>query len=291
MSISSQYISDFLRQNGTISLEKIGTLTLSENPQTDEDGALLTTAAFVYDKKAETTPDFVDYLAAVLQKPLLLVQSDLEYFLDQSRQLMNIGSKPLELDGIGFIHAENNGVYSFSTKAPDGFKETAFHKKYEDAHQSRSPMLSSVNYASKRQGSRNLGRWILALLLIAIIALGFYYVKSKPDFFSDNQQKKDSTKNEKLVEKKEMSLPPVNANKPKRGGYKFIIQTFDNLERSNKRVNQLKNYGNTVSTDSVLLNGKMTYRLYVTDENATPMDTLRIKDSLHSYFGHTITVE
>lgn len=291
VSISSHYISDFLRQNGSISLEKIGELSLPENPQTNEEGELLTPAVFVYDKRAETTPDFVNYLAGILQKPLLLIQSDLEYFLDQSRQLMNIGSKPLEIDGIGFIHAENNGVYTFSTTAPDGFKETAFHKKYDEAHQSRSPMISSVNYASKRKGGSNLGRWILVLLLIVLIAFGFYYVKSKPDFFTDNLLKKDSTRNEKAAEKKGISLPMAKITPSKMDGYKFIIQTFDNLEGVNKRVMQLKSYGNIVSTDSIVSNGKILYRLYVTDEKATPADTLHIKDSLRAYFGHTITVE
>lgn len=291
VNISSHYISDFLRQNGFISLEKIGELSLPENPQTNEEGELLSEAVFVYDKKAETTPDFVHYLAGILQKPLLLVQSDLEYFLDQSRQLMNIGSKPLEIDGIGFIHAENNGTYSFSTTAPDGFKETAFHKKYDEAHQSGSPMLSSVNYASKRKGGRNLGRWILLILLIGIIAFGFYYVKSKPDFFTDNQVKNDSIKNEKIAERKDISAPIVKITSSKVDGYKFIIQTFDNLQGINKRVTQLKNYGNIVSTDSIRVNGKTIYRLYVTDEKATPADTLHIKDSLRAYFGHTITIE
>lgn len=295
MSISTNYISDFLRQHKILSLEKIGIINITQSNETGE-GEAPQPEIFTYDKNAETTPEFLEYLAEITHKPLPIITSDLEYFLDESRQLMNIGSKPLVIEGYGYIHSKKFGGYEFSILPPEGFKEPE--KSVAEDKYATAPSSASTNYAERRTSKRTIGIWIGVLLVIGIIAYGAYYIQStgKYSLFKsvdstaaakkeiENQPKHDSETANAISQ---LAQPaPAKAN-----GYKFIIQTFIDSANCNKRIKQLESYGNVVSKDMTTVNGAPLYRLFVAVEHANAADTARIKDSLRTYYGHSVSVE
>lgn len=289
MSLSTRYIREYLELNKTVTLEKIGTLTLPDSITKDEEGNIISAPAFVYDKKAVTTPAFVDYLAEAIQKSHSIASSDLEYFLDQARQLMNIGSNPFIIDGIGYIYADKSGAYQLSTERLEDAKEKE--KKHFEDNYSNSPLTSATNYASRRADKRVIGRWILILLIIGVIVYGAYYIpKSSFNFLKDSTP--DTTAVADTVAKAKSS-PAQAVTKPvrKEGNYHFIFQTYTTKSQAEKRMDQLKSYGNVVSIDSVSVSGSQQYRLYVSMENVKPADTTRVKDSLRSYYGHPVTID
>lgn len=291
MSLSTRYISDYLAQHKTVSLEKIGKLSLPQSTSTDEEGNPTDQSPFVYNKKAVTTPEFVDYLADVTQKSRSIAQSDLEYFLDQARQLMNIGSTPLVIDGLGFIYAEKSGEYALNTSDIQEVKEKE-RKSLEDNY-NNSPLTSATNYASNRPSKRLVGRWILILLIIGVIVYGAYFFpKSSFKFFSSGPADTAATATDTTAK---AGLPTTaqkaTENAREEGEYRFIFQTFSNKAEADKRVKQLKSYGNKVSLDSSKKGTAVTYYLYVQMENVQTTDTTRIKDSLRGYYGHPVVID
>lgn len=289
MSLSTRYIKDYLELNKTVTLEKIGTLSLPESLTKDEDGNFISNPTFVYDKKAVTTPEFVDYLMEVTQKTRSIASSDLEYFLDQTRQLMNIGSTPFVIEGIGNIYANKSGNYEFSVERHDEFKDRE-KKHYEDNY-SNSPLTSATNYATRKVNKRAVGRWILILLIIGIIIVGAYNIpKSSFSFLKDSIA--DTTAVADTLTQPEPAVPmaPVRTVRQD-GSYHFIFQTYTSKARADRRMDQLKSYGNIVSIDSVSGASGTLYRLYVAIDNVQPEDTTRMKDSLRSYYGHPVTIE
>lgn len=283
MNVSSQHISEYLSQNKTVSLEKIGTFDLNQKEEKD---------IFTYDKHAATSPEFIQYLIESLNKPFSIVSQDLEYFLDQSRQLMNIRASSMMIDGIGYVYANNNGEYSFSSESAEATKE-ADKKTFDDVY-TRNPLTSSVNYSVKRRSRKAPWRWIAFVLILGgIIAYAAYYVHSSPSFFFNDTH--DSTTVKTAVSRES---PAGNTNDAqsktsvaKTKGFKFVIQTFPDESSCQKREQQLRNYGNIVSRDTSSSGGQPIYRLYVKDTLATAADTARIKDSLSAYFGHPVSVQ
>lgn len=289
MSLSTRYIREFLELNKTVTLEKIGTLSLPDAITKDEEGNIISSPQFAYDKKAVTSPEFIDYLSEAIQKSRTIAASDLEYFLDQTRQLMNIGSNPFIIDGIGYIYADKSGTYQLSTEKLEDAKEKE-KKHFEDSY-SNSPLTSATNYASRRANKRVIGRWALILLIIGVIVWGAYYIpKSSFNFLKDSTP--DTAAVADTVAKTAVTSTPATS-KParKEGSYHFIFQTYTALTQAQKRMDQLKSYGNVVSLDSINVAGTKHYRLYVAMESVKPIDTTRLKDSLRSYYGHPVTIE
>ena len=289
MSLSTRYIREYLELNKTVSLEKIGTLTLPDAITKDENGNIISQPEFIYNKKAETTPEFVNYLAEAVGKSHNIASSDLEYFLDQSRQLMNIGSTPLVIDGLGYIFANRQGEYQLSTEKLEDTKERE-KKHYEDNY-SNSPLTSATNYATRGPNKRAIGRWVLILLIIGVIILGAYYIRRANFGFMKDSQENTAVVADTLASKKpEVAATPATPPK-KEGSYNFIFQTYNDRAQAAKRLRQLTAYGNVVSMDSVANGADLTYRLFVSMEQVAAKDTVRLKDSLRAYYGHAVTIE
>lgn len=278
MNISSEDISDFLLQNKTISLEKIGQLDIGNKEET---------GIFTYDKTAITSPELYQYLAEKKGKALIIIMQDVEYFLDQARQLMNIRAGNLRLGEIGYIYADNSGKYAFSTDSSEEDKKTD-RRAFDDMY-AKSPLTSSINYAIK--SNRRPWRIIATIIILAaIVAYGAYYIHKTPSLFSDNN---DSSKTiqEKISDVQPKNQLPEQPASENIKGFKFIIQTFEDAASCQKRAQQLKNYGNEVFKDTLTVAGTPIFRLYVTDTAAFAKDTTHIKDSLRAYFGYPVSVE
>ena len=57
MAVTIQQITDFLRQNKTLTIEKVGTISVDNPVETTEDGVNSGRTRFVYDKRAVTSEE------------------------------------------------------------------------------------------------------------------------------------------------------------------------------------------------------------------------------------------
>jgi len=296
MAISSNYIVEYLLQYKELSLEKIGTFNVEQNA-----GEPTATVYFTYNKKAESSPGFIQFLSEKMNKPAVLVAQDLISYLDQARQLVNLHN-PFIMEGLGYIHLDNEGKYALNATANaiDVIKESE-NQTITDMY-AQSPIAApSANY-EKHSNNRQFWWWTFAVLVIAALAYGAYYLHSNQILFANNQpvdstEEKQPSATAVVTPKTDTAKTVADSTKntmqsvTKSNGFKFIIQTFVNVKNCDTRQAQLKEYHEKVGRDSITLNGKPLYRLFVIDSLAATTDTARIKDSLSRYYGHPVTIE
>ena len=286
MAVTIQQITDFLRQNKTLTIEKVGTISIDNAVEAKEDGVNSGRTRFVYDKTAVTSEELYTYIAEEQQKNRSVVCSDIDSFFEESRQLMNIGSRALHFAGIGYIYRDKDLVYKFSETSPLGFKESIPETINEDISLSKMPSYNKHNYSR--------GNGVKVLLVIIILALlgGIgYFVYS---LIKDNNL--SSTEHSAIAENvvapdstslNSVAITPVVNNTEK----KFIFETTQNLQRVERRKTQLENLGKKIFVDSVNTNGQNQYKMYVKIPVENLEDTTRIKDSLFIFFGRRVIIE
>lgn len=286
MAVTIQQITDFLRQNKTLTIEKVGTISVDNPVETTEDGVNSGRTRFVYDKRAVTSEELYTYIAEEQQKNRNIVRSDIDSFFEESRQLMNIGSRALHFAGIGYIYRDKDLVYKFSETSPLGFKESIPETINEDISLSKMPSYNKHNY-SRGNGVKVL----LVIIILALLAGIGYFVYSliRDNKLSTNEE---AVTVENVVSPDSASVntaatTPVVNNAEK----KFIFETTPNLQRVQRRKTQLENLGKTIFVDSVNVNGQNQYKMYVKMPVENLADTTRIKDSLFIFFGRRVTIE
>lgn len=303
---------DYLIQNKTLSLEKIGVLTLSGGTLSQENGESLPQVEFTFDKKATTTEAYVQFVTDELHKNRSIIESDIDYFLDESRQLMNIGTSPLAIPGIGYIHPLKTGGYAFSqenisalrdsgtqvipiednikdvTETPLDKEDSGF--KLNDPYGNERDLRpkSSVNYLA------------LVVILLLLIGVGYaiYYFVNQPkslptvETIDSTGNKNDTASHVAATHQTEAAAPAVQeeATVDPNGPYKFIFETTTDAMRAKTRTAKLRSYGDQAKYDSLKVNGVLTFRLYIPIKLSNDADTTRAKDSLFKYFQKPITV-
>lgn len=113
-----QLIVQYLYNNKTVTLQDIGTFTLSPNvviPADSEkeinlpDGSI----EFEYNNKAEKDEALIEFIVQQSRKIKPLATSDLESYSLLSRQFLNIG-KPMIIEGIGTLQKTQQDTYEFT---------------------------------------------------------------------------------------------------------------------------------------------------------------------------------
>ncbi|WP_447640230.1 MULTISPECIES: hypothetical protein [Chitinophagaceae] len=295
-------IHDFLMERKEISLQKIGSLFLKGATITTEDGTSYPEVVFQYDKMATTTPEFIDFVTEREHKSKAIIESDVDYFLEENRQLMNIGTGVLMISGIGYVHSQKTGGYSFSQQPISGFRENGIRKKvmsddiYDrtlDANTNELPPLRFNNTAKKTNGQANILGIIIILLVLGGAGFGIYYflnhAKNKPN--EEMLAGRVDTAN--IVPQKsgtvdEDSAPKENATANTSDFYKFVFEVTKDSERAHTRIAKLKAYGDKVEYDSVNTTEGLYFRLYAPVPKMA--DTTRAKDSLFKYFQKPIQI-
>lgn len=287
MAISSNYIVEYLLQYQELSLEKIGTFHLVQNAEEPT-----ASVSFTCNKKVESSPEFIHFLSEKMNKPIVLVAQDLISYLDQARQLVNLHN-PFIIEGLGYIHLDNEGKYvlNATANAVEVIKESE--KQTTTDIYAKNPVAASANDYERRRNSKQLWWWALAAVIIAALAYGAYYIHSN---FANNQ-----TANGTEEQPSATVVPPkpnvdtAQNNAPlaaKTKDFKFIIQTFVESQNCDERQAQLKSYNENVGRDSIMLDGKPLYRLFIVDDTLkSAADTTAIKERLEAYYGHTVTIE
>lgn len=286
MAVTIQQITDFLRQNKTLTIEKVGTISIDNPVESAEDGSYNGSTRFIYDKRAATSEELYAYIAEEQQKNKNVVRSDIDSFFEESRQLMNIGSRALHFAGIGYIYRDKDMMYKFSETSPLGFKESIPENINEDISLSKMPSYNKHNYER--------GNGVKVLLVIIILALlagigYFVYSLIKDKKFATDNDTSTAVENVAVEDTSTVntaSVPVVN-NAEK----KFVFETTPNAQRVVRRKSQLENLGKTIYVDSVNVNGQNQYKMYVKMPVENLADTTRIKDSLFIFFGRRVTIE
>ena len=290
MNYYEQHISDFLFEFKEVSLEKIGVLKSVGNYVDPETNAL--PVEFKFDKKAITSPELVDYIAQKTGKSKMLITSDLESHIRQAKEFINIG-KSYEIINAGFIKANNKGEYELLPSSQALKAQKNFNK----------PVTKT---RTAKKGSSVLQVITLLIVLAIVAGLGYelyqFFLKPKQQTIAvdsvnatadTTSAANDSVKKTLAVaatEPVKASLTAKTYNDTDIAVIDYIFEKTIDLQRAKERTAQLKNFGNTASFDSTLLNGEKVYNLFIYKETKIA-DTTAAKDSIAKFLQQNIEIK
>lgn len=298
-------IHDFLIEKKEISLEKIGSLHLKQATVTTENGQTFPEVEFVYDKTATTTPEFVDFASEKEAKNKAIIQSDIDYYLEENRQLMNIGTGVLMIPDLGYIHSLKTGGYSFSQQPISGFRDNEIRKKvlsgdiYDRTLENGEVDSKPLKYRnSSSNGNSNLSNIIgivVILLVLGGIGFGIYYFFNHSKLKPNNDEPLATTADTAKIAEPKTETPdsdnkaPNAVTKPANADiYKFVFEVTKDPARAHSRIAKLKAYGDKVAYDSVATTEGLYFRLYAPIPKTA--DTTKAKDSLFRYYQKPIQI-
>lgn len=272
------FITDYLRENKEVALEKIGTIKTLSFSTTDTQAA---SVEFTANKKIATSPQLVDYIAEKAVKNKNLIASDLESHFSQVREFINIG-KSYEIPLVGFIKANKTGVYEFLP--------------YSEAVK---PLRIGPQPAKEKSSNNNRSvvQLISVLIVIAILAgLGwqayeFFSQRSKNTTAEVQPPVQDSAVTDTVRKIDTTAIQkPATYSQDDTAVVRYIFETTASALRARTRTAQLKSFGNNAGFDSTVTGSVTYYNLYV--EKPTKIaDTLRIKDSISKFFLKEIKLQ
>jgi len=290
-------IRDYLYEHDAVSFEKVGTITLGSKPISADQPISPESISFQYNKRAETSAELSDFIAAKTGKNKTLVIADLESYVEMMRQFMNIGN-PYEIEGVGILKLAKNGEYEFSP-----FDHT--HKKEETRHVKKQKERTDSPLTLKRTSNKNalmLFALVIVLGVLGVIGWGTYKL-----FIENKNQPVVSTNNaaDSLVQT--VAPPDTTATatadtttkqdtlavKSATGDsleYKFIHETTTSATRAYTRVNALKEWGHPSLLDSIKGDSLTHYILYF-KYKLSSADTTMMKDSIQKLLNRKIRIK
>lgn len=296
----------FLYQNKTLRLEGIGTFTLDSKASVphEQDKEIyypIEGLSFTYNPKSDTEEAVIAFLVKKLHKIQPLIRSDLESYLSNIKQFINLG-KPYTIEGVGTLSKNNQGTYEFT---PGNFlpvKEELNPKRENEEH----------NYPVRSQS--NAGR-VFVVILIAVAALaalggigwGISNFLSNRQTTNDNQQPLTATDTTVKTPGEDTSKPAIatpttqstasasNTNTVSNSGmdsarFKMIFEVTNSKERAHLRTMKLHSYNKKNKYDTVHVGDIVKYRLFM-PVKIRVADTTRVKDSLSKFLGSHVFIE
>jgi hypothetical protein len=295
-------LSQYLYQQKKLSLPGIGIFEL--NPAVNiyelkEEGWPENTVTFTQDRNAQLTDDCLSYLVQNSGKMKPLAMSDLESYLNNGIQLLNIG-KPFRLKGIGALSKTGN-QFLFEQGIPVVEKLESINPDYvlKDRTKKTEDIPEAIYTNESKAKSRKIIIALGSLIALALIAWVVYLAISKKEdqpIVSNEQQPVVSapvvtptvtdTVNTTVDTGKILlpdSLKPTPPPAPATvsgTGFQLIIQTFITKAAADKKLQTLQARGHNVSVQMV---DSTNYRLVLTV--AKPLsDTTYVKDSLRKWY-------
>lgn len=292
-------IHDFLLQHKQLTLGKMGSFTIITDPKPGEEAG---NVIFVADKKAETSGTLIDLIAEKSNKGRGLVASDLESYLEQARQFINIG-KPYIINDIGAVSLNKFGDYELSRNT--GAPPAAASMQIEQHFLPDKPGMGA------RAGKRN-GIMVLAVVIILLVLAGvgwgvYNMTQRKGDNTAGTDGAADTTavvapppaaatvavKPDSATAKPDSVMAPAAVTPAATGDssrYKFVFETTTSGDRARARIAQLRSFGDPAAFDSSR-NGDtaFVYRLFLRKKIAVA-DLPKVKDSIQVYLSRSVTV-
>jgi hypothetical protein len=243
--------------------------------------------SFQHDITIKEDDKLVAFISSHSGKMKSLAASDLESYLEQAKEFMNIG-KPFMLEGIGTLIKINPAKYEFTqvNVLSEKIKENLTKETEETAVADETYTDFSEIFSPKKPQAPASKKIVLLLAVLTGLGLAIWggFVIYKNYF---------STEDPTVKETQPVQIPDTTAtnvtdttvkNLTDTGSagvfYKFIVEQADSL-RAFTRYNYLRKWGINIemeTTDSILF--KLFFRLSV-----LPADTSRIRDSLNLLYG------
>ena len=287
-------LAQYLYQNKSLQLQGIGTFELDDKvsiPGENEKEIYypIEGLSFHFNAKDSTPESLVGFLVLKLGKIQPLVRSDLDSYLSNIKQFLNLG-KPCTIEGIGTLHKNNLGTYEFT---PGNFlpvKEELNPKRENPEH----------NYPTYDQSQVPRMLLVGLIVLASLAALGgvgwvVYHFMIKPQTTNESPEVVIADTLAAGFMNQD-TLPLSNSNidsfpASSIATYKMIFEVTPSFERAYTRTNDL-NAAHKVPTkyDSVVAGNNKQYRLYLLMKLA-PADTTGKKDSLSRFFDRNIVLE
>jgi hypothetical protein len=296
-------LAQYLYENKFLKLQGIGTFTLDNkvsipSGQEKEIYYPIEGLAFTYNPKEVLDETLVTFLVKRLGKIQPLVRSDLDSYLSNIKQFLNLG-KPYTIEGVGTLNKNNQGTYEFT---PGNFLP---------AKEELNPKRENADHNYPASSSNRAGK-VFAVILIILASLaalggigwGISTLLSKRSAENTEQQVEpvDSTASETAASTAPhdtaatVSTPAASAATSPTSPtdtvrYKMIFETTPNIGRALRRTEQLVTVYHLRARYDTVGSGEATrYRMYI-PVKIRPVDTLHYKDSLNRYFGRKIYVE
>ena len=292
-------LAQYLYENKTLQLQGIGTFKLDgaivlPSPQDKEIFYPIEGLNFIYSPKDQTNEDLIIFLVKKLGKIQPLVRSDLESYLSNIKQFINIG-KPYTIEGIGTLNKNNQGTYEFTPGTFLPAKEELSPHRDNPEHMHRQK-------AKKSESNRSA---TIILMIIAVVAFfgaaiwGITYLMNKNKGEEISQVIEDSSTLNNVA------LPPdtlqntttqqsttetSQLNNSVAYDYKMIFDMTKSKERVFARSARLTKDGVAFKIDTLRINDTLNYRMYISRKLMTT-DTLAVRDSLRKFFLKSIIIE
>lgn len=289
-------LAQYLYENKSLQLQGIGTFQLDRAinlPQEHEKEIYypIEGLAFTYSPKDLTNEDLIAFLVKKLGKIQPLVRSDLESYLSNIKQFINIG-KPYTIEGIGTLQKNNQGIYEFT---PGNFlpvKEELSPHKDNPEHQHRQRALKS-------ESGRNTTIFFIILVVALVIAGAIWGVSAlmkSNNMVETTAARGDTTENSSTSRPPDtlatVAAPVVNNLVSDTGllPYKLIFDITRSSQRIQQRSDRLRRDGVFFKVDTLTQSDSTVYRMYI-PKKLRNTDTTRVKDSLYKFFIKRIIVE
>lgn len=287
-----QSIVQYLYKNKAVSLQNIGNFSIPEEvviPYDNDSEITLPENAisFTYDAHAKQDNGLVHFIVENTKKIKSLAESDLESYIALNKQFINLG-KAHTIAGMGTIQKAQDGTFTFAQAASSQVVTKEAPKVIKEKPKQNIDFTSPKNDT----GNSNIVKFailgLVGILLLAGLSYGGYWVyKNYKSNSMDSVAVKNNTENasKDITENTKDTLnkvKPVNAVADTNSFY-IVIKEFTNKDEAESRMRKLNDYGNhfvVTNKDSAIFKLKLPFKLALTD-------TLRVKDSVNTYFGAT----
>jgi nucleoid DNA-binding protein len=291
-------LAQYLYENKSLQLQGIGTFALDgavalPHAQEKEIYYPIEGLTFIYSPKDLTNEDLIAFLVKKLGKIQPLVRSDLESYLSNIKQFINIG-KPYTIEGIGTLQKNNQGTYEFTPGTFLPVKEELSPHKDNPEHLHR-------QQARKSESGRT-ATIIMIILGVAVVLAGLIwgvmFLMNKNNADTAQEVTGDSTKIQNVAKAPDtlaVNVPDTLTTAMAESDtavntYKMIFDVTKSKERIFARSERLKRDGITFKIDTTTINDTLRYRMFI-PKRLRATDTLRVKDSLSIFFSRRVIVE
>lgn len=281
-------IAEYLYQHNTVTIPSIGRFELNNavNVYEIKDGKFPDDAiSFEQNNQGTAEDSFIQFLVERSGKMKALALSDLDSYIYNGLQLLNIG-KPFTIKGVGSL-TKSNGRLTFEMGAPFLEKtETAGNLAAKDRTRQQEE-IKELDFDSQIQKGSNRTLMIVLASVIAVALIGVAIYLALP------KQKKEETGSEETTEQTTISTTDTAASivptpvqdtvaaQPARTdtSFQLLLFAFRDSAKANKELaKQLSRRSNInmVQKDSI-------YRIVLT-VNRPLSDTAKVKDSLRLFY-------
>ena len=283
-------IRDYIYEHKLVSFEKVGELVLDGSPSADP-----SSFKFTYNKRADTTPGLIAYIAEKTGKNKALIASDIESFVELMRQFMNIG-KPYELEGVGMFKLGSAGTYEFVPFDPA-------HRKEEPRKQKMKQDAPLMVKPSSNKGVLTFFALLIVLGVLGVVGWGTYklFIEKNTTAVTTETATQDTaaqviqtpalpdstTITKDSVSGPDSSVVVVTGDSAM---YKFVHETTTSATRAYQRTNALKAFKHPSFVDSTKKDTVTYYMLYLRYK-LKPADTTVMRDSLQKLLGRKISIK